>query len=138
MSLRLYVAGASAEIDAIEPRIARLRAAWAEITHDWVADVRAAGTANVGLTTDQRKRYAQTDLNGILRAEVVWLLVPSTLSKGCWIELGIALGQYKRIVVSDDDEMSIFTALASEAFATHDEAEAYLVRWIKSAAEAQS
>jgi hypothetical protein len=43
------------------------------------------------LTDEARKKYALADLQGVLDAEVVWLLAPNTQSAwGSWWELGAA------------------------------------------------
>lgn len=122
---RLYIAGASAEIDMVAAymKMARERG-WA-ITFDWTRDVfeaRAAGVADSALSDDRRAALAVLDLEGVRLADAVWLLVPPPgRSAGAWLELGYAISMQKRIVVSGDYRRSIFTSLASKCFEHHTE-----------------
>lgn len=136
---RIYVAGASSELDVVRGYIKQLNVAGWNITYDWTEGILIEGTANAGLTEDKRVRYADLDLSGVEDADVFWLVTPTTGGAGCFVELGAALA-LKRIpivnadkksrplvVVSGAYERSIFTSLADKRFATHEEALKWLV-----------
>ena len=126
----IYVAGASGEIEVVEPYVHRLKEAGFFIAHDWCAVVRRVGSANAGMTRAERAHHARTDREVAQDCDVFWLLVPKRVSVGCWVEFGYATSSgsnAKRVVVSVDDERSIFTALADESFETHESAFRYIV-----------
>lgn len=119
MTLRVYIAASSREMDRARAAMFALRAWGCEITEDWVAAIEAAGAANEGLSDEDRRRYAGADLRGVADADVFWLLAPETPSAGCWVEMGYALshttwGQSPaRIIVSGPGRARcIFAALA--------------------------
>jgi hypothetical protein len=82
--LRVYVAAGSLEAERAALWIERLRAAGVEITFDWTPEV-------IGGAADSRNpEVAAAELNAVVRAEVVWFLVPMTGSSGGGFELGFA------------------------------------------------
>lgn len=89
--LRVYVAGASKEIDRCRAAMDYVRELGGVIACDWIAEIERVGSANEGLTQEQRRESAEADLCGIMGADVFWLLVPENDSKGAWVELGAAL-----------------------------------------------
>lgn len=95
MTVRVYVAGASDELERAQRAIDFIRSIGWTITHDWVADVRRVrvegGRADADLTSDEMRELAAADLAAVQGAELVWLLVPNTPSTGAWVELGYAL-----------------------------------------------
>lgn len=131
---RIYVAGASKEVDMIEGFIAQLKAKGWHITHDWCAEIRALRTfmgvdkvLDADLSEDHRRKAAFADLEGVKTCDTLWLVYPKeSVSRGCFVELGYALGMgvdiRPGIIVSGDDKKSIFTALADKHYATHLEA----------------
>lgn len=137
---RIYVAGASAEIDIVRGYMAQLTANGWQITYDWTQAVSKFGSAGEALTDEAKRELALKDLGGVYAAHVFWMLVPQNLSVGAWIELGAAITHrddpdrhdypYKdctpRIVVSGTTD-SIFALLADKRFATHDEALEWLI-----------
>lgn len=136
MSLKLpksiYVAGSSRERELVSAYQTALKAAGWWLAHDWVAQMNACHIPDVDLPIEAQRRYAEQDLAGVRRAQVFWLLVPSTPSIGAYVELGYALGLDTRdhggprVVVSGLP--SLFTSLADERYATHAEAFAALTR----------
>ena len=47
------------------------------------------------LTSEERRKHASDDLEGVLSADVLWLLAPNTKqSCGAWVELGAALAAH--------------------------------------------
>lgn len=150
--MKIYVAGASREVRAITAYMAELRQAGHEITFDWTKEVIAAQRAalvepaapKAGLSSAKRLECALLDAEGVLTADILWVVVPqeNSYSVGCWTELGIAIGasgcgRTKRVVVSGDWERSahtefIFTELADARFGSHERALSYLCQ-LKSA-----
>ena len=127
MSLSVYVAGASSELDKAEHYVNRLRSRGVSISYDWPAAMRAEPKSDAELSDLERHRYGSDDLLGVRLAQVVWLLAPVVGSRGCWVELGYALALNRHVIVSGDDGRSIFTALAARRFDTHAAAEAYIL-----------
>ena len=114
--LRVYVAGSSREMDRARAAMDYVRELGGVITFDWVAEIERVGSANDGLTDEQRRSSAAADLEGVEACDVFWLLAPETPSTGAWVELGIALGLREsiRIIVSGPgSKRSIFSALAN-------------------------
>jgi hypothetical protein len=115
--MRIYVAGSYAERDVVSQYIARLRAAGAGITLDWPQVVASVGKPDSELTYDERQKYATMDLDAVARADVMWLLIPTTHSKGSWVELGYATALMRlvagrpRIVTSGSDTACLFTSV---------------------------
>lgn len=131
MGLRLpkgiYVAGSSRERELVAAYQTALQAAGWMLAHDWVAQMNACHIPDVDLPIEAQRRYAEADLAGVRRAQVFWLLAPSTPSIGSYVELGYALAHSgPRVVVSGLP--SLFTSLAHERYATHAEAFAALTR----------
>ncbi len=113
--MKIYVAGASKEPERVRAAMTAVRAHGWEVTLDWLADIEAAGSANEGLSQLDRVRYAQSDLRGIDRADVVWLLAPVIGGVGAWVELGYALARGYTVIVSGaSSARTIFAALAEE------------------------
>lgn len=127
--MRIYVAGASAEILRAEAFVKRLRDAGFEITFDWPAMIRSVGSANGGLTDDQRNDASYHALAGVDECDVLVLLVPSVASSGCWLETGYAFGSQRDIIYVGDPERTIFSALTRHVVATDDQAFDLLVEW---------
>jgi len=127
--MRIYVAGSSQEVDLVEGSQRRLIDAGHTITHDWCAVLRKLASPNaIGSPRHQRAKLAYDDLRGAVAGDVFWLRMTSPGVKpsfGSGVELGYTLGsanQRPRIIVSGDDDRSIFTALASENYKDHEEA----------------
>jgi hypothetical protein len=118
---RLYLAGASAELVLVEAYMRRVRDAGHEITWDWCATVRRIGASNPhDAKARQRLAWCAEDLGGVDTCDVFWLLVPQAPSVGCWVEMGVAWQQDKRIVMSGEWRGTIFSALADELYDSHE------------------
>lgn len=91
--MRVYVAGASKELDRAKAVIATLREAGYTITFDWVEEVERVGDANPA-DPGVRLMSAHKDVDGVQSADVFVLLHPGleNNSTGCWFELGLAIG----------------------------------------------
>lgn len=122
MSISIYVAGSSdiserPRVRAVMNAVAALHGA--HLSLDWLAAVEKAGSANAGLTHEQRATHAREDMAAILTSDVLLLLVPTAPSAGCWVEMGVALAIARSvttlsIVCSGNTERSIFCALGVE------------------------
>jgi hypothetical protein len=124
---RIYVAGASADIDILEAWIRRLVEVGFDITFDWTKQVRQVGAANPrDASWEDRLTWANQDREGVLKAQYFWLLIPSAKpSIGCWIEYGMATNStFHRPVgfISGDIESTIFSAWADHRFKLHEAA----------------
>lgn len=124
--LKVYVAGASSEIERAEAVIAKLKAAGIEVTCTWPESVRKAGHGNPSWWPQrQRRSVALTCLAEVDKAQALLLLQPATgkTTIGAWGELCYAHAKDKWIVWSAGGEAinnSVFTGLAS--IATTDDA----------------
>lgn len=145
--MKIYIAGPSSDLSLVELWIERCREDGQTITYDWPAFVRHVARteghssnptpAVVGrddftaALNERRRTWALANLDGIMAADVFWLLVDKdTASFGSWTELGYALGERKRfgfprVLISGHVYGSIFTALG-RCFSTHEEAFAAL------------
>lgn len=135
--MKIYIAGASAEIELVESFIGRVRAAGHEITFDWTVKVREAGSASPD-DPSVRRSAADSDRRGVADSELTWIMQPENQSTGAWVELGIALGLKlarprtdvlvaPMLLVSGASTRCIFSDLADFRFQTHDEALAFIV-----------
>jgi len=138
LSLKIYIAGPSRNLFLVKHWRDKCREAGFTITHDWIAAIEEAKTANpiplsssdrVDARLDQDRRgWSLDDIDGIITADVLWLIVDKEApSAGAWTELGYALcrrgrGDTPRIILASGDVYeSIFTSLANMCFRTHPE-----------------
>lgn len=125
---RIYLCGGSTEMDLVARHMHTLRAWGYEVTHDWVAVVRAQGESNPRTATHkQRLQWSNDDLAGIEDAHIVWGLLPVKTSFGCAFELGCAMGRGQRVIVSGDWRATIFSAQVDARFNEHDHA----LEWLR-------
>ncbi len=129
--MKLYLCGASSEIDLVESYMAKLRAAGRSITLDWCAAIRASARSDHELDHEERRAHAATDLEGVRNARIVWLLAPTppNVSTGCWVECGhaIAYRATKTLIASGHVVPCIFADMADKMFRTHQEAFDWIV-----------
>lgn len=128
--MKIYVAGASKEIDLIEKLIARLKKAGHQITHDWTVDVRCEGGGSPD-NPNVRRNCALKDLAAVRDAQIFWLVKPAetSTSTGAWVELGAALvTKWERaardegrryLIASGTSEKCIFADLVDHSFVDH-------------------
>lgn len=118
---RIYVAGSSDELDRAAEAIAAVRAEGWELTHDWVSVIRGVGHANPGAAKrETRAQWALADIDGVYRADAVWLLSPlKGAARGAFVELGYVLALKREVPRSDGRRIvvsgpivSIFCAVA--------------------------
>lgn len=87
MTKTIFVGGGSGEREEVAAAISLLRAAGWEVTLDWPEEMRR--------TPSLRDRAHAYQLGGryedaILKASIVWILLPKTKSEGAAAELGMA------------------------------------------------
>jgi hypothetical protein len=139
--MKIYVAGASSEIDRAEKWMNACREAGIEVVSTWPKVIREVGSANpMEASREDRAMWAAVDLGEVAHSSVFWLLLPESTTIGAWIEYGYALflgaaaeearnlgvpnAPVFRILTSSK-EKSIFTALVPN-FTTDEEAFASL------------
>jgi hypothetical protein len=144
--LRVYVAGASSEMERAERYMAKLREAGVTVTSTWPEVIRSQpnGEANpMSVPRAVRARWARTDLDEVSSSNFLWLLVPKVPSAGAHVEFGYAAMLMRSFDMAEavgiDDavpafellcsgkETSIFTALSPNHFDTDDEAFGFLL-----------
>jgi hypothetical protein len=126
--MKVYVCGGSTEMADVAKRMGQLRALGHTITMDWVATIRANGEANPrNVPHSVRARWAEEDIDGIVRADIVWAMLPARTSFGCAFEVGYACGHGHAVIVSGDWRASIFSSQALARFNEHDHA----LEWLK-------
>jgi nucleoside 2-deoxyribosyltransferase len=117
--VRVYVAGASRELDRVDAFIAAMLARGHELALDWREPIRertAAGGTDTDLADDAARVFAVEDLTAICGADLFILLAPAEGGSGCWVELGFAISRGIPIVVSGPAaRRSVFTRLAGIA-----------------------
>lgn len=118
MSLVVYVAGASAELERATSAINLLGAAGFEVALDWTAHIRELGSAPG--SAELRRAHAIEDEEAIERCGLLWLLVPHAGTRGAWWEAGTARALGRTVIASGarpDLEAAIFVELADARFA---------------------
>jgi hypothetical protein len=133
--LKVYVGGASAEIERIEKWVRALREAGVTVVSTWVEEVRKVGTANpMHIDRAERADWAAQDLYELGAATLLWMLLPhGVTSHGAYTELGYALRmRTSRLnppldIITSGPEQSIFTSLVVN-YATDEEAFREVVR----------
>ena len=98
--MKVYVAGSWEERDEIKNVMKKLEAAGHEVLVDWTCH---GGTG--------KKKYALEDFEGVVASEIFILVNPAVMSRGKFIETGIALAGGKNIYIIGKGEIGIFEAL---------------------------
>ena len=126
--MKVYIAARSSEIDRAARMIQRVHDhPGLELTHDWVEDMRKEARPDESIPPVDARKYAQADLDGVLSADVLWLLDGAPGGAGRWFEFGAAVAAGKRIVISGSPTSSIFCALADHHFGEDNDAWWFLV-----------
>jgi nucleoside 2-deoxyribosyltransferase len=136
MTLRVYLAAASSDLDRVDRWAAALAATGVRVVSTWPANVRSVGSANPREASRlDRARWAERCLAEVRAAHVVWFLVPpiDKPTRGAWFEIGYALAQSQAVVASGDTRQSIFCAVADYEYASDAEAFDSIrnVRWAR-------
>ena len=135
--MKIYIAGASAEIERCEAFRDAAVALGYELSADWCAAIRACnGLANVGLDDDHRRAAEDLATSGVAACELFVLLLPGFIPSafgaggkptrihtiGAWMELQQALRQeHEILLVGECPERTVFT-VDLECIATDAEA----------------
>lgn len=116
MSLKVYVAGSSGEIDRAKAATAALRAAGVVVVSTWPEVVEAVGDANPPTASrEERLGWALEDLRQVELADVVLLLCPwESAGRGAYLEAGYALGLDIPVVAAGRTLQSVFCSCFSE------------------------
>lgn len=134
--IKVYVAGASREIEIAEKMILGVRTCGHLITLDWPQAIRESARRTGELAANgpsiphtSQVEAAKDCADAVRNADIFWLLVPKrgTETAGCWVEYGIAHAeQVKNIIVSGEYQKSIFCAAAHARFDRHSSALDYI------------
>jgi len=131
MTLPIYIAGGSSEIELCQSMIDAVRGAGGRITYDWTRD--PGWRLGRPLTMQERAECAARDLAAVAEARLFWLMLPREKTEGAHVELGGALtlraiGRPIEVIVSGPMlDSRLFPARADRIFAEHGEALAYVV-----------
>lgn len=129
MITKIYLAGASAEIERARMNAQRLRDADIHVVSTWVDVIGKVGAANPrDATVEQLTKWTIRDLEEVKESEVLWLQLPAIdiHTIGAWIELGIAYNEGLTVLMSGVHRPIFTPVLAHKHFATDDEAFAWL------------
>jgi len=116
---KLYLAGASSELDRAKMWAQKLRDIDIMLTSTWVDVIGRVGTANpANATIEQLTAWTLRDLAEVAEANILWLLLPAlgVNTVGAYIELGYAVGQRNYIVMSGPHRPIFTPALANQHF----------------------
>lgn len=128
--MKVYIAGASKEIERAERWARRLTEADIQVTSTWMANIRKVGQANpADATIEQYKQWAINQCLGeVNHSDVLWLLLPEAETIGAYVELGFGFARDKLIVASGKHR-PIFTPALAKCHSLYDaEIAAYLTR----------
>lgn len=123
MAQRIYVAGSSAQLERARAAMDALKERGYLVAHDWVTEVEKVGSANPpDAPMAKQAAWAREDLQGVLFADYLWLLMPAEEGWGAAVELGYALANSVPVIISGLHNRSIFSSLAAERFDRDDQA----------------
>lgn len=116
MTLRVYVAGSSAELDRVTYWMDHLEAVGVEVVYRWPSEIEAVGEPNPQwASTLARTQWATRDLAAVEDADLVWVLTPSdSPARGAYFEAGFAMAWDIPLVFSGETKQSIFSSLGTE------------------------
>ena len=114
MTLRVYIAGSSKELERAEKAAEMIREIpGIEIVSQWVQCIQDVGASNPKAKEWQRRKWADGDLLRVARSDLFWALLPTTPTAGLWFEWGYARRKLIRVIASGGERyQSIFTSLA--------------------------
>ena len=89
---KIYVAGAHRELERCSRVIEEVRELGYDVVLDWTASIREfGGDQNDDRVLTERAKNAWADIDAVIEADIVLLLLPRTITKGMHTELGAAL-----------------------------------------------
>jgi nucleoside 2-deoxyribosyltransferase len=133
MTLKVYVAGSTMEMDRARFAMKSLKDIGIEVTSTWVDVVTGVGDPNPrAASAIDRFKWSEADLVEVKNANLIWFLVPgpNAPTRGAWLEVGYAHALGKPGVASGDTKSSIFLALFDE-FTTDSEARVFIAKIAK-------
>lgn len=110
---KIYVAGATKEVERVRTVQGYCRTAGHEITFDWTDGLEAQTVAEVDMFDEHARTLAWRCLDGVLDADVVVFCVPKFQpTRGAWVEFGYAVAKKRGIVIlGEASRVSIFCRL---------------------------
>jgi hypothetical protein len=135
MSVRVYIAASSRELERVRWAQRALASVGAILTYDWVPYIDraiASGIPETRMPTSARREQAIRDTEGVRSCDLLWWLAPTEPTRGAWFELGIACERASRpiIIVSGTEEQrlqSLFTHTPEVSHHTTDNAAVALI-----------
>lgn len=139
---KIYIAAWSNDVERARRWMHEIAAAGYVITCDWTPEVERFRGLGRPATFEERKVAADMDAEGVLTADIVWVLCPAEGGAGVHSELGIAIGWNAaltafgndvedpiRIVVSGAHARNVFGTRADHCFDTDEQAFEHLTHW---------
>lgn len=120
MITKVYLAGASKEIERARQWAEKLRDADIMLTSTWVEVIGRVGAANPATASpEQLTKWTLRDIAEVQDADLLWLLLPAigVETVAAYVELGVAYVSEKRIVTSGPHRPIFTPVLADESFA---------------------
>lgn len=118
--MKIYLAGASEEVDQVRNYMTLVRDLGHEITHDWTELVLKQGGNPREVSEERQQTWCLKDIQGVAGADLLWLLLPeSRNSFGAAFEFGFAYAIGAYTAVSGDWKRTIFSSCASRRFDSH-------------------
>jgi len=125
--MKIYVAGKWKEREKVRSIMDMLEARGHIITCDWTkhtlpenieldrAHKEKSFIKDYNWAKNGHKTYAKEDLNGVRTCDVLVAYMPDTdvFYKGAWIEVGIALGLDKKVIIIGKDVTTVFLSLSN-------------------------
>lgn len=110
---KVYVAGKFAERRKVKSFMNQIKHFDCEITCDWTKHVAPEAILNKTEWTYKGHTYAQEDLKGVKDCKLLVALLDDyrLFYKGSWIEVGIAIGLNKMILLVGEDIETVFMGL---------------------------
>jgi hypothetical protein len=129
--MKIYLSGASKNIELCEQYRDQLLAAGHTLAHDWMKGIRDhGGVSDADTDRYQQKKIAQIDLRAATECQIFWLLLPTVEihTIGAWVELGAALtSNTSPVIIVSGPWRSIFETLADHRFSDHRTAAAWIL-----------
>lgn len=130
MITKVYVAGASAQIERAKAAIAALEAESIVVTSSWPKVITNVGAPNpAGATDEQYTEWALRDLGEVDEAEYLLLLIPpkGIETVGAYVELGYTFKAGKPIVTAGQHRPIFTPALSMVHFAEDRDALTWII-----------
>ena len=109
--MKLYIAGSWLEREYVGDLIDKVRKIGHIVTYDWTADV-----SPTLLDDGELARIAYVETAAIQKSDRLWLVFPTTESRGSFVELGLALAwhHYKPIVSGRELHKCIYNHICQQ------------------------